>query len=643
LSEYGVNQIKSLQNVDAIRQMPAMYLGQLNSTEQLVYEILDNSIDEFMAGYGNVIDVHIYKDFTVEVIDRGRGIPVGPSEIFKDKDGKPIDTLTGILTTLHSGGKYSHDKNSGYSVSAGLHGVGSCCTNACSDYFCAIVKRDGHIYKQEFAYGVPTSEVEVIGDTDETGTTIKYHPDKQIYKASLEPSNRLEGRLVELASLNSGLTINYINEKRKVNKSFYYKDGINGYTLQLIEKKKRLYDEPILINDKYDNIDGSKILVEISFIHDNEVEPNNKIKSFVNSINTYEGGMHVQGFRNALKDYLNEYAINKKLIKEPIEMRYFEDGLYATISIKMTNAEFEGQTKTKLGNAIAKDAVESVLKKGLEAIAKNRKQSKILDLIAERASKTKTAELAARQARLNSRKAKQLTSMALPGKLADCANHEGQSELLIVEGDSAAGTTKQGRYKEFQAVLPLRGKILNVSKADIGKILNSEIIKGIVAAIGGGIGDKFDVNNIRYDKIIILTDSDVDGSHIRSLLLTLFYYYMPELVRKGHVYAALPPLYRIVKKDTTSVYIADDNELEKYRKLHPNDNDILYRFKGLGEMNHTEIKETTLDPKTRTLKRITIEDAEEAAKMFEILMGKDASLRKEFIEENAFSANIDSL
>ncbi len=642
--EYDVDQIKSLQNIDVIRQMPAMYLGNLNSTEQLLIEIISNSIDEFMAGHGNVIDVHIFKDCSVEITDRGRGIPVGLSKIFKDDNGNPIDTLTGILTTLHSGGKYSHMGDSGYkTATSGLHGCGACATNAVSDKFIATVKRNGHIYRQEFEKGIPVTDVEIIGDTDETGTTIFYHPDKTIYKISLEPYGKMEQRLSELASLNSGLTINYINDKRKINKTFFFEDGIRGYTLQMIENRQKLYEDPFSIKGDFDNLDGSKINVDISFIHDDETEPSGKVKAFVNSVNTYEFGTHVLGFRQGYREIINEYAINKKLIKEPIEMRYLEDGLYVTISLKMTNAEFEGQTKTKLGNAIAKDAVVDVLKKGFEKIIKNKQLCKTIDLIVDRANKTKVAELAARQARANSRKAKNLNKMALPGKLADCANHDGQSELFIVEGDSAAGSTKAARWKEFQSVLPLRGKILNVSKADIGKILNSEIIKGIFAAVGGGVGKSFDINNIRYDKVIMMCDADVDGSHIKSLLLTLFYYYMPQLITNGHVYAAIPPLYRIIKKDTTSLYLTDDKALEEYRKQHPGEKYTVNRFKGLGEMNAQELKETVMDPRKRTLMRISIDDAEEAARTFEILMGKDASLRKVFIEENAFSADLSSL
>ena len=437
--EYGVKQIQSLQNIDAVRQMPAMYLGNLSETSQLVYEILDNSIDEFAMGFGDVIDVHIYKDFSVEIRDRGRGIPVGPSDLFKDSNGQPIDTLTGILTSLNSSGKYNNTATSSYQFSIGAHGVGSVCVNACSDKFIATVKRNGHIYRQEFAYGVPITGVEIIGDTDETGTTIFYHPDKKIYKVSLEPSGRLEYRLSELASLNSGLTINYTNDKKKIQQSFYYQDGINGYTLRMIESKSKLYEEPFFIKGDYDNTDGSKILVEISFLHDDESEPNNKFKTFVNNVNTTDGGTHLQGFRQVYREMINQYGIDKKLIKDNLEMRYLEDGMYVTISIKISHPEFEGQTKNKLCNDIAKEAVGDVLKKGLTAIFKNKKQSKLIDLIIDRANKTKTAEIAARQAGANSRKAKKLDRMALPGKLADCANHEGQSELYLVEGDSAAG------------------------------------------------------------------------------------------------------------------------------------------------------------------------------------------------------------
>ena len=433
-AEYGVEQIQSLQNIDAVRQMPAMYLGNLSETSQLLYEILDNSIDEFAMGFGNVINIHIFEDCSVEVQDFGRGIPVGPSDTFKDINGNPIDTLTGILTSLNSSGKYNNSSTSSYHFSIGAHGVGSVCVNACSTKFIATIKRDGHIYRQEFEKGVPTTDVEVIGDTEETGTTIFYHPDKTIYKVSLEPSGRLENRLMELASLNAGLTINYINDRKNINKSFCYEDGINGYTLRMIGDKRKLYENPFFMKGDYDNTDGSKILVEISFVHDDETEPNCRFKTFVNNVNTIDGGTHLQGFRLGYREIINNYAVNKKLIKEPLEMRYLEDGMYATISIKISHPEFEGQTKNKLCNDNAKDAVNQVFKQGFEKIIHDRNLCKIIDLIVDRANKTKIAEIAARQARANSRKAKKLDKMSLPGKLADCANHNGQSELFLVEG-----------------------------------------------------------------------------------------------------------------------------------------------------------------------------------------------------------------
>jgi len=465
--------------------------------------------------------------------------------------------------------------------SSGLHGVGSTCVNALSDSFDVLVKRDGYTWHQMFHQGTPTTPVERLDATSETGTIIKYHPDKKIFKITLQPSEHIKHRLSELASLNAGLKIIYTNDITKENVEYHFENGITGYTLHMIGDKQKLYEEPFSFTDTYKVEDGHDILCDISFIHDDETEPNVKLKSFANNINTYEGGYHLQGFKNGYKECINQYALDKKMIKEPLEMQYLMDGLYATISIKLYQPEFEGQTKTKLGNKEAQDAVSSVVHKYFDSIIKKKDKRDIIDAIVNRAIKVKEAELNARKARAISRKSKKLMKTSLPGKLADCSNKNGYTELWMCEGDSAAGSMKEGRDRSYQAVLGLRGKILNVNKADMSKILNSDTIKGIIASIGGGIGKTFNLDDVRYDKIIIGTDADVDGEHIRTLVLTLFYYYMPKLIESGRVYSAQPPLYRIIKKNNESVYLLNDSDLKEYRKKHKNESYQINRFKGL--------------------------------------------------------------
>ena len=527
--------------------------------------------------------------------------------------------------------------------SSGLHGVGSTCVNALSDSFDVLVKRDGYTWHQTFHQGTPTTPVERLNATSETGTIIKYHPDKKIFKITLQPSEHIKHRLSELASLNAGLKIVYTNDITKENVEYHFKNGITGYTLHMIGDKQKLYEEPFSFTDTYKVEDGHDILCDISFIHDDETEPNVKLKSFANNINTYEGGYHLQGFKNGYKECINQYALDKKMIKEPLEMQYLMDGLYATISIKLYQPEFEGQTKTKLGNKEAQDAVSSVVHKYFDSIIKKKDKRDIIDAIVNRAIKVKEAELNARKARAISRKSKKLMKTSLPGKLADCSNKNGYTELWMCEGDSAAGSMKEGRDRSYQAVLGLRGKILNVNKADMSKILNSDTIKGIIASIGGGIGKTFNLDDVRYDKIIIGTDADVDGEHIRTLVLTLFYYYMPKLIESGRVYSAQPPLYRIIKKNNESVYLLNDSDLKEYRKKHKNESYQINRFKGLGEMNPDQLRETTMDIHNRTLRRITLDDAQEVAELFETLMGKDVNKRKQFIEANSDMVDLEAL
>lgn len=472
--------------------------------------------------------------------------------------------------------------NGGYSYSGGLHGVGSKCVNALSEYFIATVKRDGNIYRQKFSKGKPTTDVEIIGkcDINDTGTTIEYKLDPEIFKITLEPNcKELSTRFNELTSLNAGIKVNYENEITNEKTTFYYEDGILGYTKRMISEFNTLYDKPFYIKDEYDLKDsGKKILVEVCFIHDDEDKANEVIKTFANNINTYEGGFHLSGFRNTYKKIINQIGITNKWINSDIELKYLLDGIHAVISVKVPEAEFEGQTKTKLGNSEASDAVESVINKYFESILNDKNKLEIMQSIVMRASKVKEAEEAARRARANARKANKTSKMALPGKLADCSNRNGYSELFLVEGDSAAGSAKDGRYREFQAILPLRGKVLNTEKADFEKMMKSDAIKSIIAATGLEIGKRFDAKKCRYDKIIIMTDADVDGYHIRTLLLTLFYNYMRDLFNHNIIYATVPPLYKVVK-GKKSLYLKDDQELKTFTKT--NSGYTVQRFKGL--------------------------------------------------------------
>jgi DNA gyrase subunit B len=621
-----------------------MYIG---STSQqgithLVLETIDNSFDEFMTGYGEEIDITIKEDSTVVVRDYARGIPVGPHHKWKNKDGTPMNTLTGVLTKLHAGGKFNQE-DGGYKVSGGLHGVGVKAVNALSEKFTTIVRREGKVYQQDFEEGKPVTEVEVIDtcDKNNTGTTIKYRPDDKIFKFTTQPScKELRSRLKELVALNAGITVNYHNEITDVEEEFYSDKGIIGYVEQMVKDNELLYEEPFHLEGEYELDNGGIIKVEIGFIHDDEKEPDDGIKTFANNINTHEGGFHLKGFRRQYKKEINKWGKKNNLLKSKLAMKYVFDGIHAVVSIKVPEAEFEGQTKTKLGNAEAQDAVEHVVKKEFKRIKKEHGNKTILEQIIDRGLKAKKAEAAARKARRLARKANKTTRMSLPGKLADCSNRKNYSELFIVEGDSAAGSAKQGRYRKFQAILPLKGKVLNTQKANFERVINSKAIKNIVAAIGGGVGEEFDINNVRYDKIIIMTDADDDGMHIKALLLTLFYNYMPEILEEGLVYATIPPLYRVTK-GKEKFYLADEHELKDFKKDNPNRKIEVQRFKGLGEMNYNQLKTTTMDPQTRTLKQINIKDVEEAQKAIFTCMGAKASKRRDFIEANAGRVNID--
>ena len=642
-NEYSTDQIDSLEGLEAVRKRPGMYIGSTSQkgVTHLIWEVADNCFDEAVAGYGKDIYVHVGKDTTVTISDKGRGIPVGPHHKWKDENGNPQDTLTGILTRLHAGGKFNA-AGSGYKVSSGLHGVGTKAVNALSKLFVAVVRRNGKIYQQKFSKGKPITPVEVIGtcDINDTGTTIIYTPDDTIFKITTEPNCKdIQNRLNELASLNGGIEVKYHNEITNVKAEYKYDDGILGYVKRMIEGKNTLYDNPIYLKDSYEIDEDKIIMVEIALSHLDNTEPIETIKTFANNINTYEGGFHLKGFRDEYKNQLNKFGLEKKLIVSPIELKYLLDGVQCIVSVKVPEAEFEGQTKTKLGNSEAQTAVEKVMEKFFSKALESPEIQQAFEAIVIKAQNVKEAEEAARKARANKRKANKANKMSLPGKLSDCSNKNGYTELFLVEGDSAAGSAKSGRYREFQAILPLRGKVLNTEKSTFDKMINSDAIKNIIAAIGAGVGPTFDVEKSRYDKIIIMCDADDDGAHIKTLLLTFMFKYMKPLFDKKMVYSTLPPLYRI-KKGKDSLYLKDDTELKEFKKKNKGKYEV-QRFKGLGEMMWQQLKETTMDPQSRTLKLITIEDMERAIETFDICMGNKASARREFVESNANRVEFD--
>ena len=580
-TEYSVNQISSLSGLSAIQKRPGMYIGTTSQMglNVLVREIWDNSVDEYTAGFGNEIDIEIFEGGRVRVIDHGRGIPVGPHPEWKKPDGTPLDTLTGILTILHAGGKFG-EEGSGYKSSAGLHGIGSKCANALSKELIATVKRDGKIYQQTFNYGNPITEVEIIGtcDKDDTGTTIEYEPDPNIFKQTVLPNcNALQGKIDEVTSLNGGLIIKYKNHNTNVEKTFHHPDGIKSYVRDLVKDKKKLFNESLSCS-RMVKVDDKYINVEISFIYDDEDKPSETFKTFANNVNTTEGGYHLTGFRDSFKKCMNEFIIKNNLSKNEVELRYLLDGICCIISVRVPEAEFEGQTKNKLGNIEAKTATANVVEIMFKELYKERFED--FKLIADRAIKVKIAEEAARKARQNARAANKVAKTALPGKLADCSNRNGYTELYLVEGDSAAGSAKMGRFSKFQAILPLRGKVLNVEKVEMSRVLESDAIKSIIAAIGTGIGAKFDIKKSRYDKILLMTDADVDGSHIRILLLTFFYNYMRPLLEEGYIYCTQPPLFRVEFTNKKYQYVKDDEELKEIKKKYGKKIADVQRFKG---------------------------------------------------------------
>ncbi|AEP89078.1 DNA topoisomerase (ATP-hydrolyzing) subunit B [Bacillus subtilis] len=632
-NSYDENQIQVLEGLEAVRKRPGMYIGSTNSKglHHLVWEIVDNSIDEALAGYCTDINIQIEKDNSITVVDNGRGIPVGIHE----KMGRPAVEV--IMTVLHAGGKFD---GSGYKVSGGLHGVGASVVNALSTELDVTVHRDGKIHRQTYKRGVPVTDLEIIGETDHTGTTTHFVPDPEIFTETTEYDyDLLANRVRELAFLTKGVNIT-IEDKREGQErknEYHYEGGIKSYVEYLNRSKEVVHEEPIYIEGEKDGI-----TVEVALQYNDSYTSN--IYSFTNNINTYEGGTHEAGFKTGLTRVINDYARKKGLIKENDPNLSGDDvreGLTAIISIKHPDPQFEGQTKTKLGNSEARTITDTLFSTAMETFMLENPDAakKIVDkgLMAAR------ARMAAKKARELTRRKSALEISNLPGKLADCSSKDPSiSELYIVEGDSAGGSAKQGRDRHFQAILPLRGKILNVEKARLDKILSNNEVRSMITALGTGIGEDFNLEKARYHKVVIMTDADVDGAHIRTLLLTFFYRYMRQIIENGYVYIAQPPLYK-VQQGKRVEYAYNDKELEELLKTLPQTpKPGLQRYKGLGEMNATQLWETTMDPSSRTLLQVTLEDAMDADETFEMLMGDKVEPRRNFIEANArYVKNLD--
>lgn len=621
--DYGANQIQILEGLEAVRKRPGMYIGSTSARglHHLVYEVVDNSIDEALAGYCTHIEVTIHKDNSITVTDNGRGIPVDMHE-----SGKPAVEV--VLTVLHAGGKFG---GSGYKVSGGLHGVGVSVVNALSTNMEVKVKRDGKIHEIIFEKGVTKEPLKVVGQTDETGTLVHFVPDAEIFDETVYDYDTLRHRLRELSFLNRGITIILTDERPEEvrQETFYFEGGISSFVEHLNRNKEVINPEPVYFNGTKDTT-----VVEIALQYNTSYSEN--IYSFVNNINTEEGGTHLAGFKSALTRAANDFARRQGIIKNNEDNLVGEDireGLTCVISIKLREPQFEGQTKTKLGNSEVRGIVDSIVSEGLsEYFEENPVISK---KIIEKSIMASRAREAARKARELTRRKNALEVSSLPGKLADCSVKDPeQAEIYLVEGDSAGGSAKQGRDRRFQAILPLRGKILNVEKARLDKILNNEEIRTMITAFGSGIGSEFDITKRRYGKIIIMTDADVDGAHIRTLLLTFFYRYMRPLIENGHVYIAQPPLYQI-RKGRSHWYTYSDEELAQKLDEIGRDGITVQRYKGLGEMNPEQLWETTMDPEKRTVLQVHLREAEEADSIFTILMGDKVEPRRRFIEEHA--------
>lgn len=635
-NDYKSDKITVLKGLEAVRKRPAMYIGDVGKRglHHLVYEVVDNSIDESLAGFCDKIVVTIHPDESVSITDNGRGMPVDlhPTE---KKPGVEV-----IMTILHAGGKF--DKGS-YKVSGGLHGVGISVVNALSEQCRVQIHRNGNVYEQTFEKGVPTKALEIIGKSRKTGTTVTFYPDKSIFTKVQFDKDILEERMRELAFLNRDVSITLIDERSGEESTFHYKGGIQEFVVYLNEARTPLHPKPVFISGEREDV-----LVEFAFQYNDSYNEN--FFAYVNCIHTIEGGTHLTGARTALTRSLNTYAIKNNLFKG-IKKNNFSlsgedtrEGITAVISVRVAEPQFEGQTKTKLGNSEVKGIVDSIISDGLSEYFEQ--NPSVARKVIEKSVLAAKARDAARAARELTRRKNALDSSNLPGKLSDCSIKDpALCELFLVEGDSAGGSAKQGRDRRFQAILPLRGKILNVEKARLDKILSNNEIRTMITAIGAGIGkEEFDIDKIRYHKIIIMTDADVDGAHIRTLLMTFFYRQMFDLIKDGYVYIAQPPLYRI-KNGKSMQYAYDDDELMKLLKrfdAKTRSRLNISRYKGLGEMNPDQLWTTTMDPETRTLRQVSIEDAAAADRMFSVLMGESVESRRRFIEANAkYVKNLD--
>lgn len=633
--EYGADQIQILEGLEAVRKRPGMYIGStsVRGLHHLVYEIVDNSVDEALAGFCNTITVRIHQDNSITVRDNGRGIPVD----IQKKAGK--SALEVVFTVLHAGGKFG---GAGYKVSGGLHGVGASVVNALSEWLDVKVYKEGKIYTMSFAKGKVTKPIECIGtcSEEEQGTEVHFLPDASIFEESVYDFETLKIRLRETAFLTKNLKIRLVDERegQEKEKEFHYEGGIQEFVTFLNKGKEALYPDVI-----YCEGEKEKILVEVAMQHNDSYTEN--IYTFVNNINTPEGGTHLTGFKNALTKTFNDYARQNKLLKDSEANLSGEDireGLTCIISVKIEDPQFEGQTKQKLGTSEAQVAVQSIVSEQLTYFLEQ--NPAVAKVICEKSILAQRARAAARKARDLTRRKSALDGVGLPGKLADCSSKDPERcEIFIVEGDSALGPAKEGRNPETQAVLPLRGKVLNVQKARLDRIYANEEIKGMITAFGTGIHEDFDLSKLRYHKIIIMTDADVDGAHISTLMLTFIYNFMPELIRKGHVYLAQPPLFTI-QKNKKHYYAYSDEEYQRILKEIGSDGADVSRFKGLGEMNTEELQETTLDPESRTLLRVNMSDEDKAELdiTFTTLMGDQVEPRREFIEQNArYVTNLD--
>jgi DNA gyrase subunit B len=653
-AKYDASSINVLKGLEAVRKRPAMYIGDVGSRglHHLINEVVDNSIDEALAGYNDRVIVTIHKDQSVTVEDRGRGIPV---DIHPEEKKSALEV---VMTVLHAGGKF--DKNS-YKVSGGLHGVGVSVVNALSEWCLVEVKRDGKIYQQEYNCGIPKGGVKQVGTykSETTGTKVTFKPDREIFKATRFHFDTVAERLRELAYLNKEVTMTLKDEADGLEEVFKFKGGLIDFVKYLDESRNPIH-KPIYIEGEKDEIP-----VEIAFEYSDSYSEN--IHTYVNNINTIEGGTHLVGFRTAITRTFNNYAAKNGLIKENSKISLtgedYKEGLTAVISVKVMEPQFEGQTKTKLGNSEVKSAVEMLVGEKLSEFLEE--NAPIAKKVIDKCMRAAEAREAARKARELVRRKNALDSMHLPGKLADCSiNDPEHCEIYIVEGDSAGGSAKQGRDRRFQAILPIRGKILNVEKAKLNKVLENQEIQAIISAVGAGIGEDFNAEKSRYGKIILMADADVDGSHIRTLLLTFFYRHMKELITSGRVYIAQPPLYKI-KKGKEELYAFDDDERDKILKRMKGDvktkeeeietaeseeveetttstrKILISRYKGLGEMNPEQLWSTTMNPETRTVLQVNLESAAAADKIFETLMGDAVEPRRAFIEKHAKYANLD--